>query len=164
MQSLYDQGDLLASRTAQYLDPNLPFLQQRDAQQQGFAESVALGRPFTQAGERAQRRIQDRRDLNFQLGLQGLGQQRNLASLSAGIESGIYGQMAPTIGIDPSVLLNVSGMDIGNRLSLIQSTQEAEAIRDAGQRKLAAQFASPVVGGILDFGKKQVGNLFEFLT
>lgn len=120
-------------------------MQQRDAEQQGFAEALAFGRPFSQADERAQRRIQDRRDLNFQLGLQGLGQQQNLAALTSDIEGGIYSQIAPNIGIDPNVLLNVSGTDIGNRLSLIQSTQGAEAIRDAGDRQFAAEIFSPVL-------------------
>jgi hypothetical protein len=152
VKSLFDRGETLDSSIAQYFDPNLSFLQQRGAEQQGFAEALAFGRPFSQSDERAKRRIQDRKDLNFQLGLQGLGQQQNLAALTSGIEGSIYSQIAPNIGIDPNVLLNVSGTDIGNRLSLIQSTQGAEAIRDSGDKQLAAEFAAPVFGGLLDIG------------
>lgn len=152
VKSLFDQGETLDSSIAQYFDPNLSFLEQRGAEQQGFAEAIAFGRPFSQSDERAKRRIQDRKDLNFQLGLQGLGQQQNLAALTSGIEGSIYSQIAPNIGIDPNTLLNVSGTDIGNRLSLIQSTQGAEAIRDSGNKQLAAEFAGPVFGGLLDIG------------
>jgi len=161
VKSLFNRGETLDSSIAQYFDPNLSFLEQRGAEQQGFAEALAFGRPFSQSDERAKRRIQDRKDLNFQLGLQGLGQQQNLAALTSDIEGGIYSQIAPNIGIDPNVLLNVFGTDIGNRLSLIQSTQGAEAIRDSGDKQLAAEIAGPVFGGLLDlgigYGKKKLG-------
>jgi len=161
MQSLARRSEMQGAEAERKMGP-LSFLESRDATQAGYGQAVSGGRGLGNISEMlAGRQRAEQKNVNLQLASNLLGQQRATAGLMADIEGGIYSQIAPNIGIDPNALLNVSGTDIGNRLSLIQSTQRAEAIRDSGDKQLAAEFAGPVVGGLLDFGigygKKKLG-------
>jgi len=161
MQSLARRSEMQGLEAERLMGP-LSFLEDRDATQAGYGQAVSGGRGLGNISKMlAGRQRAEQKNVNLQLASNLLGQQRATAGLMADIEGGIYSQIAPSIGIDPNALLNVSGTDIGNRLSLIQSTQRAEAIRDSGDKQLAAEFAGPVVGGLLDlgigYGKKRLG-------
>jgi len=161
MQSLARRSEMQGLEAERLMGP-LSFLEDRDATQAGYGQAVSGGRGLGNISKMlAGRQRAEQKNVNLQLASNLLGQQRATAGLMADIEGGIYSQIAPNIGIDPNVLLNVFGTDIGNRLSLIQNTQRSEAIRDSGDKQLAAEFAGPVVGGLLDlgigYGKKKLG-------
>lgn len=161
MQSLARRSEMQGAEAERLMGP-MSFIKSRDTTQAGYGQAVSGGRGLGNIREMlAGRQQAEQKNVDLQLASNLIGQQRATAGLMADIEGGIYSQIAPNIGIDPNALLNVSGTDIGNRLSLIQSTQRAEAIRDSGDKQLAAEFAGPVVGGLLDlgigYGKKKLG-------
>jgi hypothetical protein len=160
MQSLIRRSDMLGAEAESLMGP-LSFLDRRDADQLGLGQAVAGGRglgnvaPFLADRQRA-----ERRDQNLQLAGDLLGQQRATNALMSDIESGIYSQIAPDIGVDPGQVLGITGMDIGNVLGERQGTRAAEAISRGAERQLYAQ-AMPYAGQAVQFGYDMIRNLLN---
>jgi hypothetical protein len=154
MKSLIRRSDMLGAEAESLMGP-LSFLDRRDADQLGLGQAVAGGRglgnvaPFLADRQRA-----ERRDQNLQLAGDLLGQQRATNQLMTGIESGIYSQMAPDIGLDFGQMLGISGVDVQNILGESQSARAARAAERGANIKLGIEAAPVFAGaakGVLDF-------------
>ena len=156
MKSLIRRSDMLGAEAERLMGP-LSFLDRRDADQLGLGQAVAGGRglgnvaPFLADRQRAERRDQ-------LLGLAGdlLGQQRATNQLMTGIESGIYSQMAPDIGLDFGQMLGISGVDVQNILGERQSARAAKAAERGANVKLGIE-AAPIFAGAAK-------SIYDFLT
>ena len=94
----------------------------------------------------AGRQRAEQKNVNLQLASNLLGQQRATAGLMADIESGIYGQMAPDIGLDFGQMLGISGVDVQNILGESQSARAARAAERGANIRLGIE-AAPVFAG-----------------
>lgn len=156
MKSLIRRSDMLGAEAERLMGP-LSFLDRRDADQLGLGQAVAGGRglgnvaPFLVDRQRAERRDQ-------LLGLAGdlIGQQRATNQLMTGIESGIYSQMAPDIGLDFGQMLGISGVDVQNILGERQSARAAKAAERGANVKLGIE-AAPIFAGAAK-------SIYDFLT
>ena len=156
MKSLIRRSDMLGAEAESLMGP-LSFLDRRDADQLGLGQAVAGGRglgnvaPFLADRQRA-----ERRDQNLRLAGDLLGQQRATNQLMTGIESGIYSQMAPDIGLDFGQMLGISGVDVQNILGERQSARAAKAAERGANVKLGIE-AAPIFAGAAK-------SIYDFLT
>lgn len=148
MKSLTRRSEMQGAEAERLMGP-LSFLEDRDATQAGYGQAVSGGRGLGNiSGMLAGRERAEQKNVNLQLSGNLLGQQRATAGLMAGIESGIYGQMAPDIGLDFGSLLGISGVDVQNKLGERQSTRAANAAERGANIKLGIEAAPAVIGGI----------------
>jgi hypothetical protein len=160
MKSLARRSEMQGLEAERLMGP-LSFLEGRDATQAGYGQAVSGGRGLGNISEMlAGRQRAEQKNVNLQLASNLLGQQRATAGLMADIESGIYGQIAPEIGVDPGQVLGITGMDIGNILGERQGTRAAEAIASGAERQLYAQ-AMPYAGQAVQFGYDMIRNLLN---
>jgi len=161
MQSLARRSEMQGLEAERLMGP-LSFLEGRGATQTGYGQAASLGRALDPAlrEQQAGRLREEQKNVNLQLASNLLGQQRATAGLMADIESGIYGQIAPEIGVDPGQVLGITGMDIGNILGERQGTRAAEAIASGAERQLYAQ-AMPYAGQAVQFGYDMIRNLLN---
>ena len=140
MQSLARRSDMLGERAEGLMGP-LSFLENRAATQAGYGQASALGREIDPLlrEQQAGRLREEQKNINLQLASNLLGQQRATAGLMADIESGIYGRMAPDIGVDPGQILGIAGTDIQNVLGEQSARQYSEAIREGARREQQGQ-------------------------
>ena len=140
MQSLAQRSEQLGAQAESLMGP-LSFLEGRGATQTGYGQAAALGRAIDPGlrEQQAGRLREEQRNINLQLAGNLLGQQRATAGLMADIESGIYGRMAPDIGVDPGQILGIAGTDIQNILGERIARQAAEAERESGRRSQQAK-------------------------
>ena len=148
MKSLTRRSEMQGAEAERLMGP-LSFLEGRDATQAGYGQAVSGGRGLGNiSGMLAGRQRAEQKNVNLQLAGNLLGQQRATAGLMADIESGIYGQMAPDIGLDFGSLLGISGVDVQNVLGERQSTRAANAAERGANIKLGIEAAPTVLGGI----------------
>jgi len=69
----------------------------------------------------------------------------------ADIETGIYGRMAPDIGVDPGQILGIAGTDIQNVLGEQAARQYSEAIREGSRREQQAKLIETGLSIFPDF-------------
>lgn len=145
MQSLAQRSEQLGAQAESLMGP-LSFLESRGATQAGYGQAAALGRAIDPGlrEQQAGRLREEQRNINLQLAGNLLGQQRATAGLMADIESGIYGQMAPDIGLDFGQMLGISGVDVQNVLGERQSARAARAAERGANIKLGIE-AAPTV-------------------
>jgi len=117
MQSLARRSEQLGAQAEGLMGP-LSFLEGRGATQTGYGQAASFGRALDPAlrEQQAGRLREEQRNVNLQLAGNLLGQQRATAGLMADIESGIYGRMAPDIGVDPHKSLEL--LELIFRISL----------------------------------------------
>ena len=148
MKSLTRRSDQLGAQAEGLMGP-LSFLENRDATQAGYGQAVAGGRGLGNISEMlAGRQRAEQKNVNLNLAGNLLGQQRATAGLMADVESGIYSQMAPDIGLDFGSLLGISGVEVSNILGERQSTRAAKAAERGANIKLGIEAAPTVLGGI----------------
>ena len=158
-QSLARRAEMLGAEGESLLGP-LSFLDRRDADQLGFGQAVARGRglgnlaPFLADRQRA-----ERRDQNLRLAGDLFGEQRATANLLSNIESGIYGSMAPDIGVDAGSILGIAGTDIQNILGERAARQYSDAIREGARREQQAKVLETGIGLIPKIGFSKTSNL-----
>jgi hypothetical protein len=158
MQSLARRSDQLGAQAEGLMGP-LSFLENRDATQAGYGQAVAGGRGLGNISEMlAGRQRAEQKNVNLNLAGNLLGQQRATAGLMADIESGIYGQMAPDIGMDFGSLLGISGVDVQNTLGERQSTRAANAYERGANIKLGIE-AAPLLGNFAKEGYDWIKRL-----
>ena len=147
MQSLARRSDMLGERAEGLMGP-LSFLENRAATQAGYGQASALGREIDPLlrEQQAGRLREEQKNINLQLASNLLGQQRATAGLMADIESGIYGRMAPDIGVDPGQILGIAGTDIQNILGEQAARQYSEAIREGARREQQGQLLQTGIG------------------
>jgi hypothetical protein len=147
MQSLAQRSEQLGAQAERLMGP-LSFLEERGATQAGYGQAAALGREIDPLlrEQQAGRLREEQRNINLQLAGNLLGQQRATAGLMADIESGIYGRMAPDIGVDPGQILGIAGTDIQNILGEQAARQYSEAIREGSRREQQAQLLETGIG------------------
>lgn len=125
----------------------LDFLQQRDADQLGFAQAEAFGRSLGPLGAAlANRGRQERKVENLLAASDLLGRSQSVARDLTGIQGNIYSQIAPNVGVDPGQVINIAGTDIRNLLTERGTRQLADATREAGQREVAGGIAGGLLG------------------
>ena len=148
MKSLTRRSEMQGAEAERLMGP-LSFLEDRDATQAGYGQAVSGGRGLGNiSGMLAGRERAEQKNVNLQLAGNLLGQQRATAGLMADVESGIYSQMAPDIGLDFGSLLGISGVDVQNILGERQSTRAANAAERGANIKLGIEAAPTVLGGI----------------
>jgi hypothetical protein len=147
MQSLARRSEQLGAQAEGLMGP-LSFLEERGATQAGFGQASALGREIDPLlrEQQAGRLREEQRNVNLQLAGNLLGQQRATAGLMADIESGIYGRMAPDIGVDPGTILGIAGTDIQNILGEKLGREYSEAIREGARREQQGQLLETGIG------------------
>jgi hypothetical protein len=147
MQSLAQRSEQLGAQAERLMGP-LSFLEERGATQAGYGQAAALGREIDPLlrEQQAGRLREEQRNINLQLAGNLLGQQRATAGLMADIESGIYGRMAPDIGVDPGQILGIAGTDIQNILGEQAARQYSEAIREQARREQQGQLLQTGIG------------------
>ena len=152
MQSLARRAEMQGVEAERLMGP-LSFLEERGATQAGYGQAAALGRTLDPAlrEQQAGRLREEQRNVNLQLASNLLGQQRATAGLMADIEGGIYGRMAPDIGVDPGQILGIAGTDIQNILGEQAARQYSEAIREGARREQQAKILETGVSLIPDF-------------
>lgn len=152
MKSLARRAEMQGVEAERLMGP-LSFLEERGATQAGYGQAAALGRTLDPAlrEQQAGRLREEQRNVNLQLASNLLGQQRATAGLMADIESGIYGRMAPEIGVDPGQILGIAGTDIQNILGEQAARQYSEAIREGSRREQQAKILETGVSLIPDF-------------
>ena len=122
-------------------------------------QAVAGGRGLGNISEMlAGRQRAEQKNVNLNLAGNLLGQQRATAGLMADVESGIYGQMAPDIGMDFGSLLGISGVDVQNVLGERQSARAANAVERGANIKLGIE-AAPLLGNFAKKGYDWIKNL-----
>ena len=148
MKSLTRRSEMQGAEAERLMGP-LSFLEGRDATQAGYGQAVSGGRGLGNiSGMLAGRERAEQKNVNLQLAGNLLGQQRATAGLMADVESGIYSQMAPDIGLDFGSLLGISGVDVQNILGERQSTRAANAAERGANIKLGIEAVPTVLGGI----------------
>jgi hypothetical protein len=148
MKSLTRRSEMQGAEAERLMGP-LSFLEDRDATQAGYGQAVSGGRGLGNiSGMLAGRERAEQKNVNLQLAGNLLGQQRATAGLMADVESGIYSQMAPDIGLDFGSLLGISGVDVQNILGERQSTRAAKAAERGANIKLGIEAVPTVLGGI----------------
>ena len=154
MKSLTRRSEMQGAEAERLMGP-LSFLEGRDATQAGYGQAVSGGRGLGNISEMlAGRQRAEQKNVNLQLASNLLGQQRATAGLMADIESGIYGQMAPDIGLDFGQMLGISGVDVQNKLGESQSARAARAAERGANIRLGIEAAPVFAGaakGVLDF-------------
>jgi len=160
MKSLARRSDMLGVEAERKMGP-LSFLEDRDATQAGYGQAVSGGRGLGNIREMlAGRQQAEQENVNLQIAGNLIGQQRATNALMSDIESGIYSQIAPDIGVDPGQYLGITGMDIGNVLGERHGTRTAKAIASGADRQLYAQ-AIPYAGQAVQFGYDTIRNLLN---
>jgi len=143
MKSLTRRSEMQGAEAERLMGP-LSFLEDRDATQAGYGQAVSGGRGLGNISEMlAGRQRAEQKNVNLQLAGNLLGQQRATAGLMADVESGIYSQMAPDIGLDIGQMLGISGIDVQNKLGESQSARAARAVERGANVKLGIQ-AAPI--------------------
>lgn len=147
MQSLARRAEMQGVEAERLMGP-LSFLEERGATQAGYGQAAALGRSIDPLlrEQQAGRLREEQRNVNLQLAGNLLGQQRATAGLMADIESGIYGRMAPDIGVDPGQILGIAGTDIQNILGEQAARQYSDAIREQSRREQQGQLLETGIG------------------
>jgi len=147
MKSLARRAEMQGVEAERLMGP-LSFLEERGATQAGYGQAAALGRTLDPAlrEQQAGRLREEQRNVNLQLASNLLGQQRATAGLMADIETGIYGRMAPDIGVDPGQILGIAGTDIQNVLGEQAARQYSEAIREGARREQQGQLLQTGIG------------------
>lgn len=147
MQSLARRSEQLGAQAEGLMGP-LSFLEERGATQAGFGQASALGREIDPLlrEQQAGRLREEQKNINLQLAGNLLGQQRATAGLMADIESGIYGRMAPDIGVDAGTILGIAGTDIQNVLGEKLGREYSEAIREGSRREQQRQLLETGIG------------------
>lgn len=153
MQSLARRSEQLGAQAEGLMGP-LSFLEERGATQAGFGQASALGREIDPLlrEQQAGRLREEQKNINLQLAGNLLGQQRATAGLMADIESGIYGRMAPDIGVDSGTILGIAGTDIENILGEKLGREYSEAIREGSRREQQAKFLETGISLLPQFG------------
>ena len=164
MQSLARRSEMQGLEAERLMGP-LSFLEGRDATQAGYGQAVAGGRGLGNISEMlAGRQRAEQKNVNLQLASNLLGQQRATAGLMADIESGIYGRMAPDIGVDPGTILGIAGTDIQNVLGEKLGREYSEAIREGSRREQQGRLLETAVGFIPDNPLKSITDLINFIN
>jgi hypothetical protein len=147
MQSLARRSEQLGAQAEGLMGP-LSFLEERGATQAGYGQASALGREIDPLlrEQQAGRLREEQKNINLQLAGNLLGQQRATAGLMADIESGIYGRMAPDIGVDSGTILGIAGTDIQNILGEKLGREYSEAIREGARREQQGQLLETGIG------------------
>jgi len=152
MKSLTRRSEMQGAEAERLMGP-LSFLEGRDATQAGYGQAVSGGRGLGNiSGMLAGRQRAEQKNVNLQLAGNLLGQQRATAGLMADIESGIYGKMAPDIGVDAGSILGIAGTDIQNILGEKASREYSDAIREGAKREQQAQMLQTGIGLLPKFG------------
>ena len=165
MQSLARRSEQLGAQAEGLMGP-LSFLEERGATQAGFGQASALGREIDPLlrEQQAGRLREEQKNINLQLAGNLLGQQRATAGLMADIESGIYGRMAPDIGVDSGTILGIAGTDIQNILGEKLGREYSEAIREGARREQQGQLLETAVGFIPDNPLKSITDFINFIN
>ena len=84
------------------------------------------------------------------------------------IESGIYGRMAPDIGVDAGSILGIAGTDIQNILGEKSAREYSDAIREGAKRQQEAEMLKAGIGLIPQNPVKStlegIGSIIDFIT